>query len=101
MGYVVDNGRHLLRLLNDILDLSSIEAGKLALKTSEVQIAPVLEATVSMVKEKALKHNLNLEVRISDHLANAPILADELRLKQILFNLISNAAKFTPDGGQD
>ncbi len=100
MGYVLDNGRHLLRLLNDILDLSSIEVGGLALKQSEVNIATVLEASVSMVKEKALKHDLNLRVHISDELAKAKILADELRLKQILFNLIANAAKFTPDGGK-
>jgi PAS domain S-box-containing protein len=100
VGHVVENGRHLLRLLNDILDLSSIEAGKLILKLSEVHVPTVLEASVSMVKEKALKHDLNLEVRVGADLAEARIVADELRLKQILFNLVSNAAKFTPDGGK-
>ena len=100
IGYVVDNGRHLLLLVNSLLDLSSIETGKLKLNPSPVYISNVLEASVSMVKERAITHDLNLNISISDELSDAPVLADELRLKQILFNLISNAAKFTPDGGK-
>jgi signal transduction histidine kinase len=99
LGYVVDSGRHLLSLVSDILDLSSIEAGKISLNPSPLNLHAVLEASVTTVKQKALMHDLRLDVRISEELSDAQILADEVRLKQILFNLLSNAAKFTPDGG--
>jgi len=100
IGYVVDNGKHLLALLNSLLDLSSIEAGKLVLTPSEVNISALLEASLSMVKEQASKRDLKISLCLPGGLADRCILADELRLRQILFNLISNATKFTPDGGQ-
>jgi signal transduction histidine kinase len=99
LGYVVDSGRHLLSLVSDILDLTSIEAGKIKLNLSSVDVRTVLEASVFTVKQKALVNDLSLNVSISDELADADIIADEVRLRQILFNLLSNAAKFTPDGG--
>ncbi|MBI5568797.1 MAG: hypothetical protein HY914_02530 [Desulfomonile tiedjei] len=100
VGYVVEGGRHLLRLLDDILDLSSIDAGRLSLQTSDVHVPAVLYACVSMIKERALRHRLCVEVQIGQDLADARVSADEVRLKQILINLLSNATKFTPDGGK-
>jgi PAS domain S-box-containing protein len=96
---IVDSGKHLLSLINDILDLSKIEAGKLELEVSGVKIAELLQNSLVMIKEKALVHNINLEVKIGKDIDGMEIIADERRLKQIMFNLLSNAVKFTPDGG--
>ena len=88
---------HLLSLINDILDLSRIEAGKLELDLSEVAVDNLMEGSITMIKEKAMKHSLTLD--IENYNCPETITADERKLKQILFNLLSNAAKFTPDGG--
>jgi PAS domain S-box-containing protein len=100
VGVVLNSGRHLLQLINDILDLAKVESGKLELHLSEVSLRPVLEGSLVMVKEKALKHGLKLELRIGEEITDTVIQADDVKLKQILFNLLSNAAKFTPDGGE-
>jgi signal transduction histidine kinase/PAS domain-containing protein len=96
---IVDSGKHLLSLINDILDLSKIEAGKMELDFSEVKIADILRNSLVMIKEKALAHNLNLNIRIGDEINELRLKCDERRIKQVIFNLLSNAAKFTPDGG--
>ena len=95
---VLDSSRHLLELINDILDLSKVEAGKLELQLTRVRLRNLLESSLIMVKEKALKR----EIKISNSLNGIPdtITADERKLKQIIYNLLSNAVKFTPDGGQ-
>ena len=97
----VDNvlvaGRHLLNLINDILDLSKVEAGKMKLEIAAVPVKPVLDGALVLVKEKAMKHNLALVLNVPDPVT---IMADERKLKQVVFNLLSNAVKFTPDGGQ-
>ena len=98
LGDIRHSGVHLLSLINDILDLSKIEAGKLELETSEVGIRALLENSLVMVKEKALKQNLSLSCELDGIPEN--ILADERKLKQILYNLLSNAVKFTPAGGE-
>ncbi len=100
VGIVLNSGRHLLQLINDILDLAKVESGKMELHLSEVGIRTVLEGSLVMIKEKALKHGLKLELRVEAEINDATIHADEVKLKQILFNLLSNAAKFTPDGGE-
>jgi signal transduction histidine kinase len=94
---VLLSSRHLLALINDILDLSKVEAGKMELELSPLYLRPLLENSLVMVKEKAHKH----QVRLQAELDNLPemIRADERKLKQILYNLLSNAVKFTPDGG--
>jgi signal transduction histidine kinase len=94
---VLQSGRHLLTLINEILDLSKVESGKMDLALSTVYLRPLVENSLVMVKEKALKHR----IKFSTELAAQPeaILADERKLKQILYNLLSNAVKFTPDGG--
>ena len=92
-----DSGGHLLSLINDILDLSKVEAGKLELQPGPVNLRVLLENSLTMIKEKSLKHG----IKISNHLNGVPdtITADERKLKQVMYNLLSNAVKFTPDGG--
>ncbi len=94
---VLQSSRHLLSLINDILDLSKVEAGKLDLHLSECSLRDLLERSLTMVKEKALKHSIELSVKIGE--IPESIEADERKLKQIIFNLLSNAVKFTYDGG--
>jgi signal transduction histidine kinase len=94
---VLNSSSHLLSLINDILDLSKVEAGKLTLESRAFRLRDVLEASLVMIQEKALKHGL----QISKNFDGIPetIHADQRKLKQILYNLLSNAVKFTPDGG--
>ena len=99
----VDNintsGRHLLSLINDILDLSKVEAGKMELEPEELSLKKdVLEPALTLLQEKALKHNISLSLAVEPR-ADMNILADAKKLKQIMFNLLTNAVKFTPDGG--
>ncbi len=96
---VVGSGKHLLSLINDILDLSKVEAGKLELDITKVKIADLVRSSLVMIKEKALAHGIGLEVEIPEELESLEIAADERRVKQVMFNLLSNSAKFTPDGG--
>ena len=98
LGDVIGSSRHLLSLINDILDLSKVEAGKIELELKDIHLRPFLDQSLKMVREKALKHQLQLSLKIEDNLDT--IQADERKLKQILYNLLSNAAKFTPDGGR-
>jgi len=96
---ISESGQHLLSLINDILDLSKIEAGKMELVLSEVNINNILEGSLVMIKEKAHKHGISLDIDTTTELEGLEIMADERQLKQVMFNLLSNAAKFTPDGG--
>ena len=92
------SGKHLLTLINDILDLSKVEAGKLELKVSDVNISAVLKSCMSMFKEKAMKHRIEFSFDADD--TPEQVTADAIKLKQILYNLVSNAFKVTPDGGR-
>lgn len=96
---VLESGRHLLSLINDILDLSKVEAGKLELEPSLVNVKDLLENSLVMIKEKCMRHGIDLSLNIAEGLDDLEITVDERRLKQVMFNLLSNAAKFTPDGG--
>jgi signal transduction histidine kinase len=91
------SGRHLLSLINDILDLSKIEAGRMELDVSSFQAPGTLESTLSLVRERAQRKGIRLLLEIDPALGE--IHADERKLKQILLNLLSNAIKFTPEGG--
>ena len=91
------SGKHLLELLNEILDLSKVEAGRMELEYTSFDLRPVLEETASMLRERAGAHGIDLRVEMADDVA--PIYSDELRLKQVLLNLVTNAVKFTGDGG--
>lgn len=92
-----DSGGHLLSLINDILDLSKIEAGKLELKLSEFNLRELIDRSLVMFKEKAMKHSIKVKAEVEEWIEN--IKADERKIKQVLFNPLSNAFKFTPDGG--
>ncbi|MDJ0782963.1 MAG: ATP-binding protein [Desulfosarcinaceae bacterium] len=95
---VLDSSNHLLSLINDILDLAKVESGKMDLKVDAVYLAPLLENSLIMVKEKAQKHRITLVTEVGD--VPPSIMADERKLKQILYNLLANAVKFTPPGGR-
>ena len=94
---VYQSSQHLLSLVNDILDVSKIEAGKLELKPSRLALKPLLEQSLSIIKDRAAQRRIRLAVNVGR--IPETITADELRLKQILYNLLSNAVKFTEDGG--
>ena len=98
LGDVHQSSKHLLSLINDILDLSKIEVGKHDLNITDVNLRTILQNSLLMIKEKALRRS----IKISSHLNGIPekIPADERCLKQILYNLLSNAIKFTPDHGK-
>ena len=93
----LQSSKHLLSLINDILDLSKVEAGKLELETADVNLKMLLEISLNVVKETAIKH----DIKLSTDIDSAPEImkGDERKLKQILYNFLSNAVKFTPDGG--
>ena len=91
------SGQHLLSLINDILDLSKIEAGKMELQPSDFDLPAALQTAVTLVKERAQSHGIQLKLEIAPELGT--IRADERKIKQIMLNLLSNAVKFTPDSG--
>jgi signal transduction histidine kinase len=95
---VIGSGQHLLSLINDILDLSKIEAGRMELELSTFSFRDALQSGVTIVRERASRHNITLAVKVSDELVLVE--ADERKVKQIMYNLLSNAVKFTPDGGR-
>lgn len=94
---ILSNGKHLLTLINDILDLSKIEAGRLELKPDEFNLVHLVRATTDELRSLASEKQLSLEVQAD--LANAQIVNDSARVRQILVNLLSNAIKFTDFGG--
>jgi PAS domain S-box-containing protein len=96
--YILKASRHLLSLINDILDLSKVESGKMVLEVDRVSVRDLLDAVLVMHREKALRHSISLDLQLGTD-TDLVIDADERKLKQILFNLLSNAVKFTPDGG--
>lgn len=98
VNHIHTSGRHLLDLINDILDLSKVEAGKLDLEPTTFLLKDILNASMTMFKEKAMKHGIKLSLKIEQD-AGIEIEADERRLKQIMYNLLSNAVKFTQEGG--
>ncbi len=95
---ILGSSQHLLGLINDILDLSKVEAGRMDLQVTVFPLVGPLEGSLSMVRERALKHDIQLATTIDPSVDL--IEADERKVKQILFNLLSNAVKFTPDGGR-
>ncbi|MEK6743296.1 MAG: ATP-binding protein [Nitrospirota bacterium] len=94
---ILGGGEHLLNLIDDILDLAKVESGKMDLDLCKVSVKESLNASIMMLKEKAMKHSIKLGCELSSE-ADIEIEADERKLKQIMFNLLSNAVKFSPDG---
>jgi signal transduction histidine kinase len=94
---VLVSSRHLLSLINDILDLSKVEAGKMSLEPSPIVLKTLLGNSLTMVKEKAAKHGISLSLDLDG--VPEVITGDERKLRQVFYNLVSNAVKFTLDGG--
>jgi signal transduction histidine kinase len=92
------SGKHLLELLNEILDLSKVEAGQMTLDPTEFSLQEALGHGLALVRERAARHGIGLGLEVAADVG--PVRADELRIKQVIVNLLSNAVKFTPDGGR-
>jgi signal transduction histidine kinase len=92
------SGQHLLSLINDILDLSKIEAGRMELVPAPFHVPSALENAITLVKERAARHGIALELDLDPTLGG--VVGDERKVKQVLLNLLSNAVKFTPEGGR-
>ncbi|MDQ1239851.1 MAG: hypothetical protein QG577_2037, partial [Thermodesulfobacteriota bacterium] len=92
-------GRHLLRLINEILDLAKVESGKMELRVTGVDLGLLLNGCLTMIRERSIRRGLSVDLTIPDELLGTKIRADEVKLKQIIVNLLSNATKFTPRGG--
>ena len=93
-----ESGRHLLSLINDILDLSKIEAGRMELELSTFHLPSAISNAMTLIRERAQRHGITLGSELDPQLGEFQ--ADERKVKQILLNLLSNAVKFTPDGGK-
>ncbi|HEX9431704.1 MAG TPA: ATP-binding protein [Burkholderiales bacterium] len=93
-----ESGRHLLSLINDILDLSKIEAGRMDLEVSSFHLPTAISNAMTLIRERAQRHSIHLGLDVDQRLGEFH--ADERKFKQILLNLLSNAVKFTPDGGR-
>ena len=98
IGDILESGRHLLSLINDILDLSKIEAGRMELESTDFELPNAIENALTLVKERAHRRGIALVHTVDERLGT--IRADERKVKQVLLNLLSNALKFTPEGGQ-
>jgi signal transduction histidine kinase len=94
---ILASGRHLLSLINDILDLSKVEAGRMELEPTTFDLRLAIENTLALVRERAVRHGIRLELAVNGELGH--LRADERKVKQILLNLLTNAVKFTPEGG--
>ncbi|HET6844399.1 MAG TPA: response regulator [Candidatus Angelobacter sp.] len=96
VGHIRTGANHLLQLINDILDLSRIEAGQVDIRCEEFGVKEALPEVLSMIRPLAMAKSINLVEVLT---AQRPVFADRIRFKQILYNLLSNAIKFTPKGG--
>jgi signal transduction histidine kinase len=95
---ILSSGRHLLSLINDILDLSKVEAGRLELELGRFHLPTALDNALTLIRERASRHGITLDLAVAPEIGE--IVADERKVKQILLNLLSNAVKFTPEGGR-
>jgi len=95
---ILSSGKHLLSLINDILDLSKIEAGRMELEAQPFDLPAALDNALTLIKERASRNSIGLVVHVDPGIGE--IMADERKVKQVLLNLLSNAVKFTPEGGK-
>ena len=95
---VLSSGRHLLSLINDILDLSKIEAGRMELELGPFDVPLALDNALTLVKERAARHGIGVTLEVGPGVGS--LVGDERKFKQVLLNLLSNAVKFTPEGGR-
>jgi two-component system, NtrC family, sensor kinase len=92
------SGTHLLSLINDILDLSKIEAGRMELELTDFHLPTALDSALTLVRERAGRRNITLQMSVDERLGE--VQADERKIRQVVLNLLSNAIKFTPEGGR-
>jgi signal transduction histidine kinase len=95
---ILTSGRHLLSLINEILDLSKVEAGRMELELATFDLPIAIDNARTFVRERATTHGITLDVKVDERLGD--VVGDERKIKQILLNLLSNAVKFTPAGGR-
>ena len=95
---ILTSGQHLLSLINEILDLSKVEAGRMELELASFDLPLAIDNARTFVRERAVKHGITLDVDVDERLGE--YVGDERKIKQILLNLLSNAVKFTPEGGR-
>ncbi len=95
---ILSSGRHLLSLINEILDLSKVEAGRMELELAAFDLPLAIDNARTFVRERATRHGITLDVTVDGRLGD--FVGDERKIKQILLNLLSNAVKFTPEGGR-
>ncbi|HHX51805.1 MAG TPA: response regulator [Clostridia bacterium] len=95
---ILTAGRHLLSLINDILDITRVESGKMEWEQDVIDLPFLFESTLSLLREKASQKQLKIHLELEGHMGT--FVGDERKLKQILYNLLGNAVKFTPAGGQ-
>ena len=95
---IFSSGRHLLSLINDILDLAKIEAGRMELELGRFDLPAAMENALTLVKGRAATHAIVLHLEVDGRLGE--FVGDERKIKQVLVNLVSNAVKFTPEGGR-
>jgi signal transduction histidine kinase len=95
---IYSSGTHLLSLINDILDLSKIEAGRMELELTDFHLPTALDNALTLVRERAGRRSITLQMSVDDRLGQ--IRADERKIRQVVLNLLSNAIKFTPEGGR-
>ena len=97
--YIVESGHSLLQLVSEILDLSKIESGRMRLEVAPVRVVDILENSILIMRQRALRQDLELELDMAPEIEDMIINADELKLRQVMLNLLSNAVKFTPEKG--
>src|SRR5262249_22193144 len=98
LGDIMESGRHLLSLINDILDLSKIEAGRMELEPSSLDVSSAIDSVLVLLRERAARKDIVIGRAIDE--GGGVVRADERKVKQVLLNLLSNAIKFTPVGGR-
>jgi signal transduction histidine kinase len=95
---ILSSGRHLLSLINEILDLAKVEAGRMELELAPFDLPLAIDNARTFVRERATRHGITVDVKVDERLGE--FVGDERKIKQILLNLLSNAVKFTPEGGR-
>src|SRR5262249_12465064 len=90
--------QHLLSLINDILDLSKIEAGRMELEVTDFDLPMAIDNAMTLIRERAARRSIALHATVDKRLGQGP--GDEPKIRQVLLNLLSNAIKFTPEGGR-
>src|SRR2546428_984256 len=95
---ILSSGRHLHSLINDILDLSKVEAGRMELDLATFDLPLALDNALTLVRERAARHGIALDRSVDPRIDS--VVGDERKIKQVLLNLLSNAVKFTPEGGR-